>query len=218
MTRAELTEIITSLALEKPIFQTETEFQGELAHRLELAGYTVSQEVRMNIAVNGHIVPIEVDIVVKQREIKTALELKLIAHIASINHGGSIYNFKSNGGEPNMYRFNVLKDLNRVGRLVAESKVTRGYSITISNDSRAWERDTLDDGIAGSAFSLHQNRTLNEGAALNWSRPMTANSVTPGGMPPHVPLRVPRTQVIQWEQYSHFPASNGIFKYLILQG
>lgn len=220
MTSAELSAIVVQLGTDKPIFTNEAEFQLNLGIRLGLIGYDVGLERRRTISVNGQMIDICVDIIITREGVKTAIELKYIPHDVFLQHDGETYRFPNNGGSPNLYRFGVLKDLHRVSRLVSEGQVHHGYSICVSNDSRAWQRNTIGDPkVLAAAFSLHQGRVLNAGDILNWSREVDEKSAGGGGVPPNVPLNIARAQTLDWKNFSSFPGlPYGTFKFLLLKG
>ena len=217
MTPECLHDIMAKLAHSNPIYKNEKEFQEKLGKELIDNGYKVVLEKGFKITCNEKYIRIKLDILAIKEGLTTAIEVKYKAHQVEVVHNGGIYPSKDKDWGTNMPRFYILKDLHRVGLLVAQKRAHFGYSISIVNVPDAWERDTSGTQNAAKQFSIHAGRTLNEGAKLNWSRIMKKGSVTAAGMPPHVPIVVPCDQTICWRPYSRFPdVENGIFQYTLM--
>ena len=106
-------------------------------------------------------------------------------------------------------RYDVLKDIARLERIVSEVPGTSGYAVVFTNDSAYWKSPTRADTV-DAAFRIHEGRTI-EGT-LRWSE--SAGHGTTKGR--EAPLELAHSYHIAWRDYSAIPVSSyGQMRYLL---
>lgn len=116
-----------------------------------------------------------------------------------------------NQAAQNLARYDVLRDLMRVERLVLQGAFTRGYVVFLTNDAQFWQppvrRDTCD-----ADFRLHEGRVL-EGT-LRWGAHTGAGTMRGREQP----IVLKGQYRCSWQSYSVVPYhKNGVFRYLLLE-
>jgi hypothetical protein len=109
-------------------------------------------------------------------------------------------------------RYDFLKDVTRVERVVQEHPGTRGFAILLTNDSAYWTESRLLDPV-DAAFRLQEGRTVS--ASLRWSD-RTGPGTSRGR---EVELVVVGPYVLGWRDYSKLPVTSyGRFRYMLVPG
>lgn len=215
MTPPQLHQHLAHLSHRRPVFNSEAEFQHELAMELDRSGYEVRLEVPRIVTLNGSKVRVEIDLLVKQTT-WTAIELKYVKQATVIEHGGESFDLAHTWGT-NLSRFDCLADVRRVEALVESNHAQRGFAIFMTNAPSAWQEDVASTSNIAGEFSIHDGRRLPQGQPLNW-RPTTppVGSVTSKRLHPFCPIVLAREQTCQWTDYSNLNHKAGGFRYLLL--
>ena len=213
-----LHQVLGALAVRRPIFHSEADFQHELAMELHRYDYAVRLEVPIQVNLRNHPVGIQLDLLTINQESgrKTAIELKYITVALEQQIQGETFCLSDNWGT-NLSLFDVLADLVRVAAVVKAGKADQGFSVLITNAKTAWSRDVLTTKIMAREFSIHEGRQLEAGSRLDWTPPSPGvGSVSQKRLAPYAPVEIPRSQTCRWAEYSQLKGSSCTFRYLLL--
>jgi len=203
----ELQDIMCRLSSVRPLFHSEADFQHAFAW--EVHGRYPNAQIRLEReALRG----LYLDISVTVDHATTAIELKYAKQKLSLPLRGEEYALRTHGAQ-DVRRYDVLKDLVRIERLVSEGVASVGYIILLTNDASYWQpRPNPIRTTADAAFRLHQGRTL--GGTMEWG-----STTGPGtNRDRENPLTLVGEYVTDWIDYSCVaPPPAGIFRYLALE-
>lgn len=186
-------------------FQDEADFESFLVNQLRASGCNIcsagTQKLAFYFVRRDQRLEARYDIIAEYQKNIYALELKLIDTIA---------------GMPNLARFDILNDFQRVGCFKRKHKAN-GFAITLTNQKKLWEVDISPRPIWGSYFSVHEGRSLPRGAELDWNYEANRDNHNPEGAltPLRInwsPIKIFNTQTCNWQK----SAMKG-FKYMLLQ-
>ena len=214
----QLQQTLSALAVRRPLFHSEADFQHELAMDLARNHYAVRLEVPIQLALKNQPVGIQLDLLAINQESgqKTAIELKYITVALDHQNNGERFRLSGNWGT-NLSLFDTLADLERVASVVKAGKADQGFSVLITNAETAWSRDVTHTSIMAREFSIHEGRQLEAGSRLDWS-PTTpgVGSVSKKRLAPYAPVEIPRSQTCGWADYSQHKGAGCTFRYLLL--
>ena len=148
--------VMQSLAARRPIFHIEADFQFALAWHIK--------ELMPDCEVRPEFKPFPYEGVyldIWLPTIGTAIELKYFTCGIDIEVNGERFVLSNQGSQP-LSRYDFVKDIGRLERVVAENAAcTSGYAILLTNDDSYWKspaaqwRATMD-----ARFRLHEGRCL----------------------------------------------------------
>jgi hypothetical protein len=144
---------LESLAVERPVFHSETDFQLALGVVLQrmYPGARIRMEYRPFASERLYL-----DMWVGDGDDRTAIELKYKTRTARVNCGDEVYDFLGQGAQ-DLGCYDLWKDVKRVERVCRELDGVTGYVVFITNDSSYWRRSGATGTIA-EAFRLHEGR------------------------------------------------------------
>jgi hypothetical protein len=132
MNRSQICAAIDALAVRRPVFHSEADFQHELALQLGGMGYKVRLEKPFTLGGNT----IEVDIIASLGGKNVGLELKYKHKtsnpVVGIDRYGEHFEVVDNWGT-NLTRYDVWSDYCRMAALVAAGDIDKGYAIILTN-------------------------------------------------------------------------------------
>jgi len=197
---------LTDLAKERPIFSSEADFQHALAWQLHLQdpGAKIRLEHRPNST------RMYLDIIVESDNKRTAIELKYKTRKLEITVNGETFRLADQGAQ-DCGKYDVLKDIERLERIVDGEQFHEGYMVFLTNDpqyfvSREEENETVDR-----QFRLTEGRVLT--GELRWSE--AAGPGTIKGR--EEPIRLSGQYAVNWKPYSQMDAPYGEFRMLIVR-
>lgn len=146
MTTAKLNRIVQSLAINRPFFYSEADFQHSLALELERQGYNVYLEY----PINGE----HIDIIIEKDGWYYPIELKYKTKAFSCpGLFGTTYSLKNQHAR-DLGRYDYWKDVRRIEDLkIAHDIIREGYAIILTNDSEYWTATTK--ATIDSSFKIH---------------------------------------------------------------
>lgn len=151
--------VLERLAVERPVFHSEADFQHALAWRIQLEH--PAAQIRLETRPERGI---RLDLLVGLPEGRTAIELKyLIARFAGTVNGES-YDLPNQGAD-DISRYDFIKDVSRVETFIRNGYADGGWAVALSNDQGYWGMGRKADPV-DTAFRLHEGRTLN--GMLSW--------------------------------------------------
>lgn len=217
MNSQQLSNLLAQMAVDRPVFHSEADFQHELALRISHVGYRVRLEVPMNIQINETAVRAQLDLlVIGAQTQRTAIELKYVTAEKSVVYDGEIFSLSNNWGT-NLSRFDGWADFQRVGAFVAAGHADNGLTVFLTNKKDAWSVDASLTANLGQQFSMHESRIVEANTVMNWVGNATSGSVSSKRLPPYSPVNVHQQAECLWRNYSNFPGPNGNFRYLLLE-
>lgn len=206
-----MTQILTNLAMRRPIFHSEADFQHALAWEIhqQWPECLIRLERKFSGSSDRNIY---LDIWALHSNTTIAIELKYKTKAFNVNLLGEEFNL-SNHGAQDLGRYDFLKDIQRLEQIVYKQPRTIGYAILLSNDNTYWA-SASNQSTADAQFRIHQNRSLT--GTLNWG--VNASKGTTKGR--ESPIDIRGLYTVNWQTYSSLnglPQTNENFKYLLFE-
>lgn len=194
---------LKSLALDRPVFHTEADFQHSLAWHIREVG--LDPRVRLEWPVPGK--RIYVDIYVPNR--KVAVELKYKTRTLELEYEGERFALRDQSAQ-DTGRYDFLNDVQRLEQLSELPEVQGGVAILLTNDHLYWEPPTGETHDA--QFRLHEGRTIK--GKMEWA-PATSSGTKAGR---EDPICLKNRYLLRWREYSD-PGDETYrrFRYLAIQ-
>lgn len=224
MTRAELCVAMDALAVRRPIFHSEADFQFELAWNLAEAGSRYRAEVPHDLG--GDV--IYLDLSTKSGAPGVGIELKYLkslpnaAGVAGKDRYEETFNVKNNSST-NLARYDIWSDYSRLSQLVHKGALRKGYVIVLTNDSNLWAPP---GEIMGRNFPLQDGSPVTTPMDWHWNgHTEEEKRRTVGGAGRMTPITLPiLPKELKWEEYtkqfndpSPLIGVLGHFRYLIIE-
>lgn len=197
---------LTALAVQRPVFHSERDFQHALAWQIQLA----SPRARIRLETRPRR-GVHLDILVRLDGKRTAIEVKYLVARVLATVGGEAFDLPHQSAN-DISRHDVIKDITRIEAVLADGHADQGCVLVLSNDRSYWQPATRADPI-DAAFRLHEGRVLQGGLA--WA-PRAGKGTTAGR---DTPLLLTGRYTCHWRDYSHVNLSNGqvaLFRYLLM--
>jgi hypothetical protein len=197
---------LADLASERPVFSGEADFQHALAWQLHLQD--PSAKIRLEHRPSS--TRMYLDIVVESDNKRTAIELKYKTRKLDTTVNGETFRLADQGAQ-DCGKYDVLKDIERLEKIVGGEQFHEGYMVFLTNDphyfaSHEGEKETIDQ-----QFRLTEGRVLT--GELKWSE--AAGPGTTKGR--EEPIRFSGQYVVNWKPYSKIDAPYGEFRMLIVR-
>ena len=198
--------VMKSLAVRRPVFHSEADFQFALAwHIHELAP---GCEVRLESKpFPGKRVYLDIWLPI----LETAIELKHATQTLDIEFGGERFVLGESARDKSRYGF--LEDVERLERIVSDTRAKYGLAIMLTNDSQYWKPPQPDwQSTVDHEFRIHDG--LSKTGELRWSS--AASESTIGSRTS--PIFLSGYYVPRWVDYSKVDANrNSQFRYLVFE-
>lgn len=200
-------EAMQTLAVDRPLFHSEADFQHALAWCLQRSdeGRSLRLETRAPLAET-----IYIDIVATNRDAsRVAIELKYWTKRLDVDVNDEPFRLRNQGAH-DISRYDFVKDVARVERLVRAGVADSGWVIALTNDRNYWSPASRADTI-DAAFRLAEGRTLS--GRLSWADHAGAGT-TRNRLDPH---ELDGVYEVRWRDYSEVDSSSaGSFRYLAI--
>lgn len=188
-----LGDMLALLSQRRPVFHSEADFQHALAWLIH------EQEPDAHIRLEYRPLPHEplyLDLWVQHDASTSALaiELKYPTRRLDVYCAGEHFSLR-NQAAPDTRRYDFIKDIARLERVVAAAPDVTGYAILLTNDSAYWAK-SLRANTIDVAFRLHEGACL--AGALKWA-PQTGPGTMVGR---EQPLVLQGSYPISWRDYS----------------
>lgn len=201
-------ELLASLAVERPIFHSEADFQHAFAWLLHRRHPQLS--VRLEIPVRVGQSVMHIDLLASSGNENVAVELKYKTRALTFTAPEEEFRL-TNQAAQDLGRYDFIKDIHRLERLTLARPGTSGYAILLTNDSSYWTQARGSDSV-DAAFRLHPARTLS--GSLGWG--LRASAGTVQGR--EAALALSGSYSIAWQDYSRVDSPRyGTFKYLAVE-
>ncbi|MFI5959728.1 hypothetical protein [Cryptosporangium sp. NPDC051539] len=188
--------LMTLLSQRRSLFHSEADFQHSLAWQIQLAH--PDAEVRLE---TRPLPKTRLDILVLHGDQRIAIEVKYLLRRLRATIRGELFDLPDHAAH-DFSRYDVVKDVVRVERLVTERIVDAGWSLTLTNDPLYWEQALRSDRV-DEAFHLHDTRPLT--GLLAW-RPGAGSGSIRGR---ETPLAVGGAYNLQWRHFTTIPNATG---------
>lgn len=199
--------VMHQLALKRPIFHSEADFQHALAWHLQLEHpdahirleYRAFADERMYI-----------DIWCELDGRTTAIELKYPTKQLSVSVGGERFSL-ANHDASDAARYDFIKDIVRLERVVDRVPDTDTAAIMLTNDATFWSTPKRQVVANDAAFRIH------DGAELSGSRAWSARAGAGTTQYRTATLDLRGAYPLAWQDYSSLNERHGQFKSVIVE-
>jgi hypothetical protein len=202
-------ELLAELAGQRPVFHSEADFQHALAWLIHEVRPTATVRLEIPRDIDGRRVHVDLWVVDGER---LAIELKYLTTALDAVVAGERFLLRSQAAQ-DLGRYDILKDLVRVERLVADGTADRGIVIALTSDSTYWRGPGQGTSPNYAALRLMEGRTLS--GSLAWG-PGTGAGTMRGR---EAPIDLRAEYVCEWNDYSVVSSatSSASFRYLLLE-
>lgn len=201
----DLDRLMHGLSQARPIFHSEADFQHALAWHIHKV--IPNSEVRLEYPFRYDDNTMYLDIWLPQERI--AIELKYPTRILELNQDSEHFLLVNHQAQPPR-RYDFLKDVQRLERVIVEGGASCGFAVLLTNDAYYWKSPIQSWRTAiDAALRLHEGRTVT--GQLTWSE--RAGSGTTRGR--HEAIDIIGTYDLHWRDYSTLGRRNNQqFRYL----
>jgi len=204
----DLERTLKLLAIERPVFYSEADFQHALAWKIH-EQYSNSR-IRLEVPSGNFDKRERIDIIAYDNGQKYAIELKYKKKRLTVVVDGETFALSDDGAQ-DISRYDVFKDIVRLERYVAAADNTTGYAIFLTNDDLYWRESSR--GINSAAFFLHEARRVDAGTAYAWHE-RTGDGTRKGR---EQALTIRTSYTLRWNDYSRVSEQpQARFRYLLL--
>ncbi len=202
---SDLAAVLFELASHRPIFHSEADFQFAFAWQWQQ--HAPEAKVRLEYPLPSGERRTYADLWIQEAGITSYLELKYWKRVLHVISEGERFDLADQAAY-DISRYDFIKDLVRVERIVRLGHANRGYVVAMTNDPLYWNPGR--QNTADADFRLHEGRLLS--GELTWG-PKAGPGTTKGR---RQPLRLVRDYRCRWLPYSQLPGQYGEFRYFCL--
>lgn len=188
----DISKALTQLAIERPVFHSEADFQHALAWQLQ------KQEPSHKIRLEYRPAKIDqktyVDVWIEDGSSKCAIELKYKTRALDTVVAGERFNLLNQSAQ-DIARYDFCKDLCRLEALASAYPGLMGFAVFLTNDQSYWQPSSR-DGNVDHAFRMHESAEL--AGELGWAKHASAG--TTKGRTAALSLR--GSYGLAWQEYS----------------
>ncbi len=193
--------LLARLAMRRPIFHSEADFQHELAWEIRLGDPTLN--VRLEQPFPGRSSG-AIDLVVSSEMRSYAIEVKYLTRRFITCHNGEEFHLKQHSAQ-DLRRYDVCRDIERMEEFASGANHTASV-IALTNDRYYW-RGRSSSGTIAEAFDVCEGRTIN--GALQWAA-HTGIGTMRGR---EKGISIVGSHLIEWRDYCDL-GENGRFRYM----
>lgn len=200
--------VLTDLAIKRPVFHSEADFQHALAWELQLAHQTASIRLEKQVSAQG--ARVHLDLLFQKPGEELAIELKYKTRVSKFSHQGEEYSLRNHSAQ-DIGRHDFIKDVQRFERYVALHPTAEGFAILLTNDRTYWSKSSRSDSV-DSAFRIHEGRILQGRVA--WGSGASDGTKRKR----EEPIDLQLTYDMHWYDYSSFGVGlSDTFRYVLLR-
>lgn len=203
----DLDEALVRLAADRPVFHSEADLQHAFAWQIREIAPTVRVRLETRPAPG-----VRLDLLVTNADgtAQTAVELKYLVRLWHGDVGGERFELKDQGAQ-DIRCYDVVKDIARVEKFVAERPGSNGAVVCLANDASYWTAPSHGRQTNAHAFRLHEGTVLSGTRA--WG-PLTGPGTSRGR---ELPLALAGSYEMRWQDYSTVPGARGAFRQLVVE-
>ena len=200
-----VTSILVSLSVKRPIFHSEADFQHSLAW--EIHSRHPDANLRLEIPIHHFGKNAHLDLWMSILGTTYVFELKYKTRGLRLKQSQEEFNLKNQSAQ-DVGRYDFLTDIGRLERIVSKDRNTIGYAVLLTNDSAYW-KDPLNPNTVDVAFRIHEGRSLS--GHLAWD-PRASKGTKRNR---EEPIELIGQYRLHWRDYSRpSNSSYGKFRYL----
>jgi hypothetical protein len=204
----EISEVLSSLAKQRPVFHSEADFQHAFAW--EIHQRLPSALVRLELPVQIGQQFLHIDVWVVYQNATLAIELKYKTRKLVVDVANERYSLKDQRAQ-DTGRYDFLKDIQRLEQVVAVYPNSIGYAVLLTNDSAYWKKP-VNHSTVDADFMLYDGRVV-EGV-LAWG----VNASDGTKKEREQSLELQGKYQFRWSDYSHLPSERyGEFRSLVVK-
>ena len=210
----DLDTTLMELAVQRPVFQNEMDFQFSFAWQIKMKFPNWNIRFEKNLT-DSEDEKRRIDLWI-EGENTYAIELKYPTQELFHEVNNEIFKLR-NQSAVDYSRYAFLKDIQRMEEVVGNNTDVKGYAILITNDMSIELPPTKDD-VADFQFRIHEGKVINN-EELDWIHKEGGQSF--GDM--ENPIKLRGTYKFNWKDYSelknknNLPVTNGKFRYLFVE-
>ena len=197
------TDVMTQLAARRPVFHTEADFQLALAWEIQTSYPHAAIRLEKRMLDNPRV---ELDIFVALDGARYGLELKYPRSNLDAEVAGERFILRT--GAPDLDRYDVLRDVARLERLISEGLIDEGCALVLTNAPGLWQPPPRLVAASYDAFRLHDDREVT--GTVDWGP--TAGEGTRTGRAD--PIVLTGTYSFRWQDFSE--VAGRPFRYLLV--
>ena len=160
--RKSIGKVLSCLKKKRSIFHSEADFQHafawEIHEMLPFARVRLEKPVRVGQR------SLHIDVWVNYKDVIVAVELKYKTRGLEVDADDEHYSLKNQGAQE-FGRYDFLKDIQRLERVVDQYRDSIGYAVLLTNDSAYWQEPREEEPVDAN-FRLHDDRVVK--GNLNW--------------------------------------------------
>jgi hypothetical protein len=156
-----LDEAMGALALKRPIFHTEADFQHALAWEIHLRHPDAGIRLEKRVATRPNI---DLDLFVELGGSRLGVELKYPRGRMSAKVGDELFILST--GADDYSRYFAVEDMARLERLVAQQTIDCGALVFLTNVANVWTPPASGRAVLYDEFRLHHGRTVT--GTMSW--------------------------------------------------
>ena len=206
--------ILMELAVQRPVFQNEMDFQFSFAWQIKMKFPNWNIRFEKNLT-DSEDEKRRIDLWI-EGDNTYAVELKYPTRTLFHEVNNEIFKLRNHSAE-DYSRYSFLNDIQRMEEVVSNNTDVKGYAILITNDMSIELPPTKDD-VADFQFRIHEGKVINN-EELDWIRKEGGQSF--GDM--ENPIKLRGTYKFNWKDFSelkmknNLPVTNGKFRYLFVE-
>lgn len=202
-----LDEVLARLALLRPVFHSEADFQQAFAWEARVLDPSLRVRLETRPAPG-----VRLDLLLGSEDgsAQTAIEVKYLVRLWHGDVAGERFELKNQGAQ-DIRAYDLVKDVVRVEQFVAHRPGSNGAVVCLTNESSYWRAPGHGRPTNADAFRLHDGTVL-EGKRA-WG-PMTGPGSSKGR---EKPLVLRGRYQVAWRTYSSLPGMSGEFRSLVVQ-
>lgn len=200
----DLMALIPGLALRRPVFHSEADFQHGLAWEAQTARPELAVQLESRPVRGMHVDLLFVD---RMDGHRLAVELKYFTDRLGADVEGERFDLTHQSAH-DVRSYDCVKDIARIEQMIAAHYAHSGVVLALSNDSWYWRAPSRTGITNAHAFRLHDGSVLSGSRA--WG-PKTGAGTKNGR---EAPLDLSGTYTLKWRDYSDLPVQRGLFRYL----
>lgn len=187
-----VTEVLGVLQAERPVFHSEADFQHALAWEIHKRLPNAEVRLELPVAHAGKLLHVDIWVTLGKRIL--ALELKYKTRRLSLQINGEHFNLLDHSAQ-DTGRYDFIKDIQRLERLLEGQENAEGYAILLTNDSSYWTQPRGERSV-DAEFRIHEGRHLT--GVLQW-KPNASVGTMRGR---EAVLDVRGDYLLQWQDYT----------------
>ena len=201
-----LEDLLIKLSKERPVFNMEADFQHAFGWKIhtEFPHWKIRFEKKPPNLPDRIFIDLWID-----GDFNHVIELKYKTKKTELIVNDETFNLLNHGAQ-DLGRYDFLKDVERLEKIIQTHENTKGYAIMLTNDPSYWKppvKNTVD-----TQFRIHESREINSDE-LKWTE--AASSGTTRGR--EKPLKLNGNYKFGWKDYSQTVGNSGNFRYLFVE-